>query len=1028
MRNLSVPQELAVRECEVASAAADCGDGNPITIDTCNVIDSNSSKCEYDCNDGNACTVEDFVDNICQYLNCFDDGDDCEARAENCSGEECDPPTGNIICDDNSTLTIDVCLPQAVTEGHVLSPGCQYIPVTDTNNDPNFVTNTYQTFEALPDNTYFYETKVSTSEVEVSAILVWIKSQILQDRTPFCWRRSYGRGVGRVISVCPEGKEQVGLLCYTPCEDGYSRQGTFDCQQECTDDTWRDDGLFCRKPEYGRGAGYPWKFGDSLNDSGMYSRCRSTHGQDGCEKWGLIVYPKCKEGYSEFGCCICRPSPIPDCDDEGYNGGFDLSCAVYIKPGDPTPLQCKDWEEEDAGLCYDPCEEDFDGVGPVCWQECGDNQVNCGAGCASDSASCGFAVFEQVMGPIIVAANIATFGGAGVIDTVADTVTVAGKTVRISSKTGKLLWWLVKAMNAAQTINPAGLKKGASAFQRVKAARLGVGASGKVRIYKTVKLAGKVSATLYAAGDLVNQAFANDFEEMTTQAIANEIDSKLDLIEANYVKRRWAQIQQRELAESQGWLIGDLVGTAVGLVDITGVTDLVNAYAKPKCPKSANFPDLTNPPSQKNTKPVAKCRHVEIQAEKESNCEASAFAQAIGMATIQDVRDQSIDGTSDDRTSPSEMSYFLDNVKDIKSYAVSDTPHTVIMTVVDAGGLSDTCEATVKVTDPTKSTITCPTAIRQDNDLGVCGAQVTVADPNVTENCLGEYTTSQIKGPTSGELFDLGTSEVIFQVTDDNDDNGSNQCSVKVTVNDKEPPSISCEGLALTASTDPGICFRVYNYTPPVGTDNCNATTSQFQGPPFSAPFLFPVETTTNEFRASDEAGNEVVCSFDVEVLDQEKPTVDCPTDRIRPCGDTSPEKTGKASTTDNCQNISFPYLFHSDDTVDGISGCCPEVTTRSWISTDWKNNRNECKQMILGVEPDALTDSSLCSYTDATMNAIFTPDVTYKKSQYKLTSTTPGQFVYHAFHVGEPGEDVSVSIKIPYPFVTRGAKPVYAK
>ena len=251
----------------------------------------------------------------------------------------------------------------------------------------------------------------------------------------------------------------------------------------------------------------------------------------------------------------------------------------------------------------------------------------------------------------------------------------------------------------------------------------------------------------------------------------------------------------------------------------------------------------------------------------------------------------------------------------------------------------------------------------------------------------------------------------------------------KVTVNDEEPPSISCEGLALTASTDPGVCFRIYNYTQPVGTDNCNATTSQYRGPSLFVPYLFPVETTTNEFRAFDDAGNEAKCSFDVVVLDQEKPTVYCPTDRIRPCGDTSPEKTGKASTTDNCQDISVPYLFHSDDTSDGISGCCPEVTARSWISTNWKNNRNECKQIILGVEPDALTDSSLCSYMDDSMNAIFTPDVTNKKSQeYKLTSTTPGQFVYHEFHVGDPGEDVSVRIKIPYPFVTRGAKPVYAK
>lgn len=27
-----------------------------------------------------------------------------------------------------------------------------------------------------------------------------------------------------------------------------------------------------------------------------------------CEKYGLFVYPKCKEGYSNVGCCLCRPA------------------------------------------------------------------------------------------------------------------------------------------------------------------------------------------------------------------------------------------------------------------------------------------------------------------------------------------------------------------------------------------------------------------------------------------------------------------------------------------------------------------------------------------------------------------------------------------------------------------------------------------------------------------------------------------------------------------------------------------------
>jgi hypothetical protein len=27
----------------------------------------------------------------------------------------------------------------------------------------------------------------------------------------------------------------------------------------------------------------------------------------GCEIWGLLMYPKCKKGFQNIGCCICSP-------------------------------------------------------------------------------------------------------------------------------------------------------------------------------------------------------------------------------------------------------------------------------------------------------------------------------------------------------------------------------------------------------------------------------------------------------------------------------------------------------------------------------------------------------------------------------------------------------------------------------------------------------------------------------------------------------------------------------------------------
>ena len=36
-----------------------------------------------------------------------------------------------------------------------------------------------------------------------------------------CWKQAYGRGVGKVITACPDGKEKDGALCYPICRDGY---------------------------------------------------------------------------------------------------------------------------------------------------------------------------------------------------------------------------------------------------------------------------------------------------------------------------------------------------------------------------------------------------------------------------------------------------------------------------------------------------------------------------------------------------------------------------------------------------------------------------------------------------------------------------------------------------------------------------------------------------------------------------------------------------------------------------------------
>ena len=228
-----------------------------------------------------------------------------------------------------------------------------------------------------------------------------------------CWRESYGRGVG-TIPTCASGLNNEAGLCYTSCRSGYTG-AAFLCWQDCPRG-YRDDGFFCAKPEpYGRGGGYPWNFGDALNLDAARARCEKDNAQ-GCEKSGEIMYPKCKEGFHAFGCCVCTPDCPPGMNDIG------VSCAKppgYNRGVGTIPTSCPGGDNN-AGLCYERCRSGYNGVGPVCWGNACPSAfpVECGMACATSQAACVEGIFAQVLSPLEVVVNITglvvTGGGSGV--------------------------------------------------------------------------------------------------------------------------------------------------------------------------------------------------------------------------------------------------------------------------------------------------------------------------------------------------------------------------------------------------------------------------------------------------------------------------------------------------------------------------------------------------------------------------------------------------------------------------------------
>ena len=350
----------------------------------------------------------------------------------------------------------------------------------------------------------------------------------------FCWRESYPRGAGRAPNTCPESMEIIagGVYCYNKCEvyGDFSRFG-YDCHQNCPSD-WEDHGLLCYKEDasYGRGAGRSpctgcssctgCSWGGCSGCSGC-SDCSTSHCASSEDVYGALCYPKCRDGYSAFECCLCNL----DCQSEGFEGGVAPSCTkhIHISPN-MTYADCAEGEEMDAGLCYKVCQDGYVGVGPVCWKKPpvidGDEWVECGMGAAPSSTVCANVVKDQVISVGEVVLFFASLGSS-----------VAGTTAYKASKAA-LTVGEVAATAAIEIIEEAG------GIQESTDTLIGIGTSLEKAV-ANVPIVGKSSTLFQSLEDLENS------------------ESDIDTIRA--------------------------CADMVSVLDPTGVSSVVAAYTYPMC-------------------------------------------------------------------------------------------------------------------------------------------------------------------------------------------------------------------------------------------------------------------------------------------------------------------------------------------------------------------------------------------------------------------------------------------------------------
>src|ERR1700727_302404 len=69
------------------------------------------------------------------------------------------------------------------------------------------------------------------SQPALKAVMTWIGERVAASQQPFCYKQSYGRGVGVPLSTCPSNQQQNGALCYPECKAGYGGAGPVGWQE-----------------------------------------------------------------------------------------------------------------------------------------------------------------------------------------------------------------------------------------------------------------------------------------------------------------------------------------------------------------------------------------------------------------------------------------------------------------------------------------------------------------------------------------------------------------------------------------------------------------------------------------------------------------------------------------------------------------------------------------------------------------------------------------------------------------------------
>ena len=240
------------------------------------------------------------------------------------------------------------------------------------------------------------------------------------------------------------------------------------------------------------------------------------------------------------------------------------------------------------------------------------------------------------------------------------------------------------------------------------------------------------------------------------------------------------------------------------------------------------------------------------------------------------------------------------------------------------------------VTIKTTPVITsCPSNVTAQASLGLCSNTVSYS----VATASGTPTPTISYSKNSGSSFNVGTNNVIVTATNLC---GSANCNFSVIVEDGQGPSISTPADITINANNANCTATGVNLGTPMVSDNCGIASLTN-----NAPVSFPYGQTYVTWTVVDPTGNSNAGDQIVTVIDNQLPSITCPSNvnvNAAPgqCAVTS-VNLGTPITSDNCGILSVTNNAPSSYPVGN--------TIVIWTATDIHNNSASCNQTVTVID-----------------------------------------------------------------------------